>query len=359
MIVIKLFRRILSVTAGICVIGCASFSTPVNAAVTVSDSVFKYQYSGGSWQLYQYIGDSTTVTLPQTYGGTAVTTICEGCFSDSGVVEVTIPEGYTTIESFSFSGCQSLKSVDFADSVSYIGMGAFSGCQIESADLSRLNIDAIRNYTFKSCTSLKSVKLPESVTYIGEYAFYETALENAEIPGKVTSLGDYAFADTASLETVTLSNGLKTIGSSCFENSALSSINLPEGLEKIGASAFRNASSLASLYIPGSVEEIGAYALYPMSVQSTLHIDCFRDSYADNYCYENFIMDYTAFDKLYGDADLNGVINISDATDIQRHCAYLKQLSPQQKVLADVNRDGFINVIDATTVQRILLHAQN
>lgn len=334
-------------------------ATKANAANTVSDGRFHYAYTDSGWTLYSYIGTDTDITLPVSFGGFPVEGIDENCFSHSSVTSVIIPEGYTFVDSYAFYDCADLYSVVLPSTVTDIGSGAFSNSGLTGADLSNTSINVVSSYLFKDCTALESVALPDSVTSIGEYAFYNTAIGNINIPSSTLSIDRYAFAQTASLDTVSLSDKLESIGDSCFENSAVSQINLPESLTSIGTSAFRNATSLKNLYIPDSVTTIGGYAFFPMSVQSKIHIDCFKDSCADAYCYENFVMDYTAFDKLMGDADLNGVININDATAIQRHCAYIKMFTPQQRVTADVNNDGKINILDATSVQRILLHYQD
>ena len=64
-------------------------------------------------------------------------------------VDVTIPEGVTSIGDSAFSWCKSLTSVTIPEGVTSIGNSAFSWCK-----------------------SLTSVTIPKSVTSIGEGAFY-------------------------------------------------------------------------------------------------------------------------------------------------------------------------------------------
>ena len=56
-----------------------------------------------------------------------------------------------------------------------------------------------------------------------------------------------------------------------------------------------------------------------------------------------------------GDVDLNGIVNVNDATLIQYYAVSIKELSDYQLSLADVNGDGVVNVLDATQIQRILV----
>lgn len=57
---------------------------------------------------------------------------------------------------------------------------------------------------------------------------------------------------------------------------------------------------------------------------------------------------------LLGDADLNGIVNINDVTEIQRHLAEHIKLTNTAAANADYNQDGIINIDDATTIQRVL-----
>ncbi|MDO5123302.1 MAG: dockerin type I repeat-containing protein [Eubacteriales bacterium] len=55
-----------------------------------------------------------------------------------------------------------------------------------------------------------------------------------------------------------------------------------------------------------------------------------------------------------GDADLDGKINIKDATLIQKHAANLETLDEYGMLAADVTLDSKVNVIDATNIQKFV-----
>ena len=57
---------------------------------------------------------------------------------------------------------------------------------------------------------------------------------------------------------------------------------------------------------------------------------------------------------LTGDVNLDGTVDINDATMLQRYLAELLTLTDEQLLAADVNRDGNVNVNDVTQIQRIL-----
>ena len=55
-----------------------------------------------------------------------------------------------------------------------------------------------------------------------------------------------------------------------------------------------------------------------------------------------------------GDADLSGIVNIKDATTIQKHIAYMLMLIGDGLTCADATEDGKINIKDATVIQKHL-----
>lgn len=57
---------------------------------------------------------------------------------------------------------------------------------------------------------------------------------------------------------------------------------------------------------------------------------------------------------LIGDVNLDGIINIYDATLIQKYCSGNYHFDPVQLFAADVNKDGVINVLDATDLQKLI-----
>ena len=66
---------------------------------------------------------------------------------------------------------------------------------------------------FSSCTSLTSVTIPEGVTSIGNFAFYNCpSLTSVTIPSSVTSIGNQAFEYCTGLTSVTIPSSVTSIG---------------------------------------------------------------------------------------------------------------------------------------------------
>jgi hypothetical protein len=77
------------------------------------------------------------------------------------LVNVKIPEGFTSIDEYAFYNCTSLTNIDLPASLTSIGSQAFS-----------------------NCTSLTSIDLPESLTFIGLWAFFNcTSLKTINFKG--------------------------------------------------------------------------------------------------------------------------------------------------------------------------------
>lgn len=111
---------------------------------------------------------------------------------------------------------------------------------------------------YNGSSSATSVDVPGSVVY-------------KDVTYTVTEIGDELLSNMLMLNTVTLNEGLKKIGSKVFYMDAmLSSISLPSTLEEIGEYAFVCTMSLKEIYIPASVDKVGAF--------------CFAGSSASIYC---------------------------------------------------------------------------
>ena len=209
-----------------------------------------------------------------------------------------IPDYVTSIEAFSFVGCDGLTSIVIPDSVTSIGDQAFAYCSSLTSVVIPDSVTSIGSWAFDGCSSLTSVVIGNSVTSIGAWAFddcssltsitvgknnryyksidgnlyskdgktliqYAIGKEDAcfEIPDSVTSIGSLAFDGCSSLVSVTIPDSVTSIGSSAFSGcSSLQSVVIPDSVTSIGYDAFYNCSNLQSVVIPDSVTSIGSSA---------------------------------------------------------------------------------------------------
>ena len=130
-------------------------------------------------------------------------------------------------------------------------------------------VTKIGNSAFSGATSLQSITLSENITSIGSNAFTGSNIKEVYAPSTcagtiakqsnastvvVTSgdtIGESAFSECTYLTSITLPNELTTIGVLAFYNcSSLTSVEIPSGVTSIGADAFSGCSSLTSIVLP-------------------------------------------------------------------------------------------------------------
>ena len=124
-------------------------------------------------------------------------------------------------------------------------------------------VKSIGVYSFYDCNSLKSVTIPEGVTSIGNDAFAYSSLASISISESVTTIGDKAFRGCSSLKSVTIPEGVTSIGNCVFDGCRnLTTITIPKCVTSIGDDAFHGCHSLKSISIPESVISIGKWTFY-------------------------------------------------------------------------------------------------
>lgn len=89
---------------------------------------FRYGIVGGSAVIYEYLGNSRTVSVPSVIDGYPVTVIADCAFQNSRVTSVILPDSVTSVGWFAFAGCASLQTVTLPASVTTISYAAFDGC---------------------------------------------------------------------------------------------------------------------------------------------------------------------------------------------------------------------------------------
>ena len=194
---------------------------------------------------------------------TATNKLIKGCEN------TVIPNTVTTIEEGAFDRCYGLNSITIPNSVKSIGVGTFAGCNsltsiiVESGNTvfdSRDNCNAIiHTASHELIAGCKNTVIPNSVTSIGVGAFSGCRdLTSITIPNSVTSIGLGAFAGCNSLTSVNFGNSLTTIGSAAFFTcDGLTSVTIPNSVITIGEQAFCDCNDLISVTIPNSVTSIG------------------------------------------------------------------------------------------------------
>lgn len=118
----------------------------------------------------------------------------------------------------------------------------------------------IGSLSFWDCMELTSVSLPNGLQSIGTGAFQGCGMTEVEIPATVSSIDADAFC-FCPLTSVTVPESMTVISRAAFRNlDSLTEVNIHDGVTSIGIDAFYNAQSLPSIDIPASVTSIGTGA---------------------------------------------------------------------------------------------------
>lgn len=148
-----------------------------------------------------------------------------------------------------FDNCTSLRSIIIPSSVVAIDGNPFCGCHADLFNESKAfvceenvlfnkdkttlisyrakgtnyiipdTVTSIGIYAFSGCKSLQSINIPNSVTNIGECAFFNcNSLTNINIPKSVTSVGEDAFSGCNSLRFGLRSEFIHRFGSKVYES---------------------------------------------------------------------------------------------------------------------------------------------
>lgn len=242
----------------------------------------------------------------------------------NGITNYEVCDTVKTVGKRAFQAFSSLDEVALPDSVETISYRAFYGC---GAD----------------------VNIPANLKVIEDEAFASSGITEAILPEGITEIAYRAFMSSR-LETLILPQGLTYIGVEAFYNTNITSVVIPDTVSTIGEGAFNSCSKLLEITVPESVTYIGENAF--IWCPENLVILGSKGSYAEEYAQANNLKFVDPANTVTGDVNLDGEINIKDATAIQKHIAKIVSLSDKGYEVADVDGSGSMNIKDATAIQK-------
>lgn len=163
------------------------------------------------------------------------------------------------------------KSVTIPSEILYTGDGktytvtkiaqcAFLACPTKKLILPS-TITTIGESAFEQMPNLKTLTIPEGVSTVGPTAFAFSAIETVSFPSTLTILGRSAFYDCA-IKNVKFARPAKTLtlrSQTFYKCKNLVSIVFPEGLVSIGDNTFDECESVTSITLPSTLKEIPAW----------------------------------------------------------------------------------------------------
>ena len=206
----------------------------------------------------------------------AVTSVADWAFQSQSITSVTIPSSIMSIGDWAFHNCFSLTNISIEDSENALSMtaGYYSPFSADNAYtyITERNVYIGRNLTLSETNSvfdgITSVEFGPNVTTINSYLFYQAAkLSSVTIGNGVTTIGDRAFQEAGTnggVEemVVTMGNGVTSIGEYAFSScSHLKAVTLPSSLTEIKAYAFQS-TGLTRITIPASVTNLRDWAFH-------------------------------------------------------------------------------------------------
>ncbi|HIW10856.1 MAG TPA: leucine-rich repeat protein [Candidatus Rikenella faecigallinarum] len=231
-----------------------------------------------------------TLTEIQPVGGgelvlpEGITAVADRAAMFCDATHIVLPEGLRSIGEMAFYGA-ALTEVVLPSTLQSIGQEAFYRCtSLRRADLSRTTLTTLPPRLFAN-TGLEEVVWPATLTEIGRQAFLDTSrLTTLILPASLQTLALEAFRESA-IQSITLPNTIRTVESrafylcsslrevlttgavpaapqgtlegSCFVHCpALETLTLPEGLTTLGSNLLSGNTRVEAVHIPSAVTRI-------------------------------------------------------------------------------------------------------
>ena len=133
------------------------------------------------------------------------------------------------------------------------------------------------------------------------------------------------------------------------DNQYIQSVTVSETVKEIGSGAFSGCTQLKSAVIPPSVKTIGSGAFTGCD---NITIYGIKGSEAETYAGENSL---TFVAVPVGDVNNDGHISVADAILVQKHIVEVAPLSGTDYIAADADYDSKITISDAITIQKVVV----
>ncbi len=228
----------------------------------------------------------------------------------SSLTKVTLPDSINEMGSLVFNGCSSL-SYNYYDNAGYIGSAANQYIILmDGASIGKINDNTKLIYAgaLSNCPESKFTTVTENgsnIYYLGSStnAYYvlvradygitscsvnkntkiicdrafegRSSLSSITLPEGLLSIGEYAFHSCGSLSSIQIPSTVCSLGMEMFPNCPLTSITIPEGVSYLGHSLLYGCGSLTSVTLPDNLTCIGANvfdgcAISTLSLPSTV-----------------------------------------------------------------------------------------
>lgn len=219
---------------------------------TEEEEMRNFSYSvkaDGTLSITGYVGKKIDITVPSSIDGAAVTSVSPASFAGvSNLKSVTLPDTLTEIGEYAFIGCKALEVLAIDESVSEIGTAVAAYCP-------NLTLKVTENSEAHRYALENGMKFELLVSDVPDYSDFVTAVNEDGSLSIVRYLGEET---TVVFPSVISGSPVTGLSRECVPSLvSLVSVTLPEGLVSIGDFCFLGSHALETLVIPESVTEIG------------------------------------------------------------------------------------------------------
>ncbi|WP_251617015.1 leucine-rich repeat protein [Pumilibacter muris] len=176
-----------------------------------------------------------------------------------------IPDSVTQIEQGAFDGCEGL--IRTAENyIQYVDKWAIAFIYYERVEMFDLVLDdgtvgiaeSAMQISYVGRNRISSFKCNPELKYICDYAFYGCgSMTSVTLNDGLISLGHGAFSSCDSLLEIDIPDSVGSIGAAAFMNcNALTYVKLPSGLKTIEYQMFDGCAALETVVIPASVSHL-------------------------------------------------------------------------------------------------------
>ncbi len=376
------------------VLSMPSVKTPVTVQALYDQTDFNYtEGTAGQLKIAKY-NDRIEITgcadgvsdleIPATIEGLPVTGIGRYAFQYSSVKSLTLPDSVKTIGYWAFTDCPDLKSVKLGSGLETIEIHAFENCpSLTDVEFPSQLVD-VHTKAFDNTPWLTAQRQKDPLVIInGALIDAMTAKGDIVLPSDVKLVSAGAFTDNADITSVVFPQAVPKIDDDTFARC----INLKSveavGAEKIGATAFIDCAKLDSLKLSDKLKTIEDYAFDGATSAATITFYGSRESWEQvtkpqndtfiqraNLVFESSLPTppptepptdppteppTTGLTPSYGDANCDGRINVADAVAVLQYVANQKKYDLGEQGILNADIDGSIGITgtDARVIQMI------
>lgn len=237
---------------------------------------------------------SGTINIPDSvnYKGRifSVIRIAKSTFTNTSIVEISIPKSITEIPKQEFKNCENLCKVEFHEGLKYIDEEAFY-----------------------NCVSLQEIIIPSSVNYICKAAFCHSGIKRLIIQDGITEIRMYSGAfNNLDLEFMYLGRSYKGIDVyyvGVFNDSHINNIKIGPNVEYLPYYGLQYCQ-IKYIEIPSNVKELGENCFNGSKLEELIITDSTSPLYVNTY-YSGGDNSIIISKKLYMGRNIKNTENIS------------------------------------------------